>query len=270
MNDGKWSNASRAIAIAAVIRNDEVFMSLLDGCLVAEDTKKAKRFLERIAAYHVALRTLQEISRKHNSKPLLADKIVIAIVRPKLMSFRPPTLDKLAAALLTEDQHKWFRVPSASRGLFTWTEVELKEHCEVQLVRFYIENANTVPVIPYLGVSKLSCFLCSLFLKKLDDPELPGLPIQFAVRGEHGKVYGRWLPPDYIVANGQIEQRVLQSLELVSAEVQTRARERLKLWVSRSVGGDSPSWSSEESSNCMAQFSVKEAKWIFEDFEDIP
>jgi len=55
----------------------------------------------------------------------------------------------------------------------------LKEHTEIQLVRFYLENPQIIPAINYFGVSEYCCFLCDSFLKELQDPDKPGAPVTF-------------------------------------------------------------------------------------------
>ena len=157
--------------------------------------------------------------------------------------------------MMPEGRYKFLCIPTAVRQSLPSRVVNLKEHCEVQLVHFYLENDNRAPVVPYLGVSKLSCSLCCLFLKKLQDPTLPGQnpPIEFNVRGEHGKIHGRWLPPDDIVAEADIQGRVLQSLHSVSAEIQTKVQERLKSWVRLPLGGHSPDWSPDEDADSTAK-----------------
>ena len=253
---GDYSLVSSIAAAAAAIRGDAVFMALLDKCHEAEDACKAKRFIERIANYHIALRTIWRICKKSGkSEWPFPKKIAVELLPPKRRQFRPPTVGELWASMMPEDRYKFLRIPTAVRQSLPSGVVDLKEHCEVQLVRFYLENDNRAPVVPYLGVSKLSCSLCCLFLKKLQAPKLPGQvpPIEFNVRGEHGKIYGRWLPPDDIVAEADIQGRVLQSLHSVSAEIQIKVQERLKSWVRLPLGGDSPDWLSDEDADSTAK-----------------
>lgn len=127
------------------------------------------------------------------------------------------------------------------------TSGSFKEHCEIQLVRFYIENPNTVPVMPYLGISKLSCFLCSEFLKYLQDPTMDGPSVEFCVRGRHGKVYDRWMPPENFIATEVMQDRVGKGLQRVVVDIKTRLRQRLELYRAHLLPGcDSPGWSSDE------------------------
>ncbi|KIK15979.1 hypothetical protein PISMIDRAFT_637647 [Pisolithus microcarpus 441] len=92
-----------------------------------------------------------------------------------------------------------FSVISADRAFDklqnTVSRHRLSTHAEVQLVLHIVGmmNINTVhkEVYPYVGCSKLSCFLCSTFLKSFDHHG-----IKFRTRGSHGKIYSLWSIPD--------------------------------------------------------------------------
>ncbi|KAL4069066.1 hypothetical protein J3A83DRAFT_3472439 [Scleroderma citrinum] len=71
----------------------------------------------------------------------------------------------------------------------------LPTHAEVQLI---LHIAKTIDVetmnreiYPYIGCSKLSCFLCTSFLKSFG-----GDDTAFRTRGCHGKIYTLWSIPD--------------------------------------------------------------------------
>ncbi|KAI6028947.1 hypothetical protein EDC04DRAFT_3142746 [Pisolithus marmoratus] len=71
----------------------------------------------------------------------------------------------------------------------------LYTHAEIQLV-FYIAQGThprtvTKEFYPYIGCSKLCCFLCFTFLRFFGQPT----PF-FRVRGCHGRVYSRWSLPE--------------------------------------------------------------------------
>ena len=227
VSDGEWSSASQVTSTMEGMRRDVVFMAMLEQSLPTRDAHKAKRFLERLAVYDIALATLRRIFRKRrtgSSHPLFTSKIAISLLPPNHMSFQPQTLDELSSSVMTVDDHRSLQIPPIVCQSYTSisTDVNLVEHCEIQLVRFYIENPDTAPVLPYLGVSKLSCFQCSSFLRSLQDPGLAGALVKFDVRGGNGKTCGRWLPPDSTRATGAIRDRVLESLQYLSDEIRTR------------------------------------------------
>ncbi|KIN95022.1 hypothetical protein M404DRAFT_334734 [Pisolithus tinctorius Marx 270] len=71
----------------------------------------------------------------------------------------------------------------------------LPTHAELQLVVHIIKTMNIKTVdkeiYPYIGCSKLSCFLCAAFLESFDHDG-----ITFRTRGSHGKIYTLWSIPD--------------------------------------------------------------------------
>ena len=210
-----------------------------------------KRFLERLGAYGKALNTLQQVLW-NPSKPIFPNGIAISVLPSRRKKFRKPKLEKLASFVMTEEELKSFEFDPDISGPYeeATARVDLKEHCEILLARFYIEDSNRVPVIDYLSVSKLSCFLCSEFLKHLGGQDLAGKPAKFHVRGEHGKVYGKWIPPNDIQGTEEVTTRVLASLRSVDEDIQTRVRQRLKrTQLNLTPGGESPGWSSDESSD---------------------
>ena len=244
-----WSYALVSVVIteATAIRRNKVYMALLRESLSAK-ANEAIGFLEGLAAYDLALNTLLEVRRRLGGlEPLLfTNTISISLLpRPNHQRFRIPSLENLARLVATDEEiHSSARNSYSTK--FRGGLVTLKEHCEIQLVRFYIENPGVVPVMAYLGVSKLSCFLCSKFLEYLQNPDLSGPPARFLVRGEHGKVYGRWLPPD-IRVTGDMQDRVRESLEGIANDIRESVRPRLAQPPVRSpIGPDSPPWPSDE------------------------
>ena len=236
VGEGRWSGVTRIVSTALGMRFDIVFMAMLEQSLPARDAHKAKRFLGRLAAYEIAMRALRVVFRKcrtsspHTLFTLFTGEIAISLLPPNHMSFQPPTLDELSSSVMTVDDHRSLQIPPIVCQSYTdiSTDVDLAEHCEIQLVRFYIENPDTAPVLPYLGVSKLSCFQCSSFLRSLQDPGLSGALVKFGARGGNGRICGRWLPPDSTRATGAVRDRMLESLQYVADEIRTRLHQRFE------------------------------------------
>jgi len=76
-------------------------------------------------------------------------------------------------------------VSARERGFRELRKKPLHVHAEVELVAFYTTRGRKHG--PFIGCSKLACFLCSMFLKF--HPE-------FRVRGTHRKVYTGWTIPN--------------------------------------------------------------------------
>ncbi|KAI6037922.1 hypothetical protein EDC04DRAFT_2897095 [Pisolithus marmoratus] len=71
----------------------------------------------------------------------------------------------------------------------------LPTHAELQLVLYIIRTMDmktvSEEIYPYIGCSKLSCFLCAVFLKLFGQSGFT-----FRTRGSHGKIYPPWSIPD--------------------------------------------------------------------------
>lgn len=101
----------------------------------------------------------------------------------------------------------------------------LHTHAEVQLVLHLTKNIDidvmNKEIYPYIGCSKLSCFLCSTFLASFRKDGL-----SFGTRGCHGKVYWQWSIPDL----GGLQNGMDTTLDAVVKHVQNvLVRELLKL-----------------------------------------
>lgn len=81
-----------------------------------------------------------------------------------------------------------------------------KVHSECALVAHYdhqrTSKTNYTPAFAYLGVSKLSCKPCHLWLSAYN--ERPGVP-KFYTRGSHGSWYFPWSPPTIAGWNPRLE-----------------------------------------------------------------
>jgi hypothetical protein len=88
------------------------------------------------------------------------------------------TIPRLASIWNTEDAEKFFR---------TSCSVDLVTHAELQMINFYDHNPQQKPRLKFIGVSKKSCYLCSVFLA--------AHPEAFGVSSCHQKLYLSWIPP---------------------------------------------------------------------------
>ena len=231
VSDGEWSSVSTITSAAAAMCRDVVFMALLQKSLPTRDSRKTVRFLTRLGWYEIALGTLRQLFWRRGgdgSLPLFTGRIAISLLPSNHKAFQPPSIDELTSSVMTVSEHRSIRLRIGELCTSISTDQDLEEHCEIQLVRFYMENPNTAPVLPYLGISKSSCFQCSAFLGNLRDPGLPGPPIKFSARCERAKVCGRWLPPDDIRATGEIRDRVLESLRCVTDELKKSLDQMLR------------------------------------------
>lgn len=241
-----WQQASTITSAAAEIRRNKAYMAMLSKYFPRKVVDMAKKFLGRLAAYSAALGTLRDICwRFDGSKPPFT-KIAVSVLPHRHEEFQRPTQEELEELVRFVTGASSIGDGFCKRYDDLPEDIDLKEHCEILLARFYLENLDVAPVLPYLGVSKLCCFLCFEFLKRLQ--KVDGAPDGFCVRGGHGKVYGKWLPPDGDMATRAARKQVLQGLQNVATDIGVRVQgwlngERINLPAS----SDSPEWSSDES-----------------------
>ena len=88
------------------------------------------------------------------------------------------TVHRLAGIWNTTDPECFFRSSCPA---------DLIAHAELQIVNFYDHNLERTPRLPFIGVSKKSCYLCYSFLANH--------PSGFYVSSCHQKMYLSWIPP---------------------------------------------------------------------------
>ncbi|KAG6328816.1 hypothetical protein ID866_10272 [Astraeus odoratus] len=134
----------------------------------------------------------------------------------------PPLTDTMTCLRLTLDPasvrkfvHAKLSVPRAKRSFeqlqHKISQVGLPAHAELQLVLHIaktmdVETMNK-EVYPYFGCSKLSCFLCSSFLKSFGPNGA-----SFRTRGCHGRTYPLWSIPDIECLPSDMEATLCSAL----------------------------------------------------------
>ncbi|KAF8416745.1 hypothetical protein EV426DRAFT_396420 [Tirmania nivea] len=81
-------------------------------------------------------------------------------------------------------------------------------HCEVALVQHYHQSSSIVPPLCYIGVSKLSCLCCHLFLREFAKETKKN----FKTRGTHSKIYYPWGFPELGALDGALEGRIQEQM----------------------------------------------------------
>lgn len=266
ISDGPLPDYLHCLVICAMgLWRETVLFKLLEETLrnQKDDYHKASRFIERLAQYGTALYTLKSIVKERIKfrNPIFHCSVDVVFTSPRSPSIELPSLDKLKEwALQSNDP---LVIVSADRK---WeyeqqiTGFRAKEHCEIQLVRFYLENSEVFPVLSYFGTSKSCCFMCDLFLKglqhpsrdkiqKLGDTSLNDNHFVFSVRGTHGEVCSRRLPSIGIRATKEVQDRVSVCVDAVLHEVETQFRRRMWELMQRPMGGGSPAWSEDGEDN---------------------
>ncbi|KAE9392867.1 hypothetical protein BT96DRAFT_259497 [Gymnopus androsaceus JB14] len=87
------------------------------------------------------------------------------------------------------------------QGLHVHAEVQIIQH--LAQARIAIDSAD---IFPYIGCSKLSCYMCQLFLDAYSS---------FKIRGCHGKLYNQWIIPDMVNIHPDTAEKLRQTVEML-------------------------------------------------------
>ncbi|KAL6307475.1 hypothetical protein BKA93DRAFT_893568 [Sparassis latifolia] len=143
------------------------------------------------------------IDAAHNIAAFTSTSIVLVVApKPRAPPLRPhPLADVFKGLALPYDDasirkhvHPKFTLPMLqekyAKLLEKAAKLKLPTHAEVQLIVHLLKlGIVDAEVFPYIGCSKLTCFLCSSFLRSRAGPK-------FKTRGCHGKLYTLWSVPD--------------------------------------------------------------------------
>lgn len=155
------------------------------------------RVIKKLARYFVASKVMTVFASEF---PALFNPMVVESVRapPRIAyssnrELRPLTSvlrrtvsigreeyyrSRLAAVWNTKDPETHFRQACS---------IDLVAHAELQLLNFYDHRPFLRPHFPYIGVSKKSCYLCSMFISMHHG--------KFTSFSCHKKLYVSWIPP---------------------------------------------------------------------------
>lgn len=152
--------------------------------------------IHKLGRYSIAARALVETASSLPAlfnpicvKPIAAPPIAQFTIRDKEMplscvlrriaEIKPEEMaPRLASIWNTNDPELFFRKSCPA---------DLVAHAEVQMVSFYDHNPKHMPRFQFIGVSKKTCYLCSMFLT--------AHPGGFYVSSCHQKLYLSWILP---------------------------------------------------------------------------
>ena len=110
-------------------------------------------------------------------------------------------------------------------------------HAELAMVTAMVKG-EIMHVLPYIGVSKLSCIMCSQYIRAFNEV----MEQKIAIRGSHGKAYPGWSWPILPARDEELRQAFLKGIKQqlcsdFSKHAQTHRRRS-----DSSVGSDGPGW----------------------------
>lgn len=192
------------------------------------DVKEVERFdlyraIEKLTSHHRYVRELIRFAHSPRLRQVLL--LNMSVVAVPLANLNNPTV-------LPRSLQEWKTVLGPmlnNNDLFTINQRYSKYrstariHCECSLVTFLemSEGALKVPAFGYIGVSKLSCKPCQIWLECFNDRG----GRQYYTRGTHGKWYYPWTAPTVPgwYATGVIGHKLKESLATL-LKIRGRAR----------------------------------------------
>ncbi|KAF8416860.1 hypothetical protein EV426DRAFT_569554 [Tirmania nivea] len=118
--------------------------------------------------------------------------------------FESADVDPTDQSFVTESaKHAWLRYKSKGPK-----PKQCPVHCEVALVQYYHQNPSIVPPFNYIGVSKLSCLCCHLFLREYAKEAKK----TFRTTATHSKIYYPWMFPELGTPDGALERRIQEQM----------------------------------------------------------
>jgi hypothetical protein len=139
----------------------------------------------------------------------IRDEMALTCVLRRVPEIRAEeTIPRLASIWNTEDAEAFFRRSCS---------VDLVAHAELQMINFYDHNPQQKPRLKFIGVSKKTCYLCSVFLA--------AHPEAFCVSSCHQKLYLSWIPPP--AANPKVYKKYKAITVDMSKRMEAIARQDL-------------------------------------------
>lgn len=180
----------------------------------AERVFRQLRFIARIRAIHLTiLDCLQalpnfgkiKITPIPHTKPTVAVKSSIDSARKGALRYLQTHLGSVPA---------WMNDPKFIVKLAEEYDAHpLIIHTEIRMACFFEDNKSWKP-FPYIGISKKTCHLCSLFLSQLRT---------FQTRPSHGQLHPYWTLPDGI----EVRKQKFHSLGMAFDEVRQKLAEMI-------------------------------------------
>ena len=137
------------------------------------------------------------------------EEMLLSCVLRRIAEIKPKEIiPRLASIWNTDDPESFFRRSCPA---------DLVAHAELQIVNFYDHNPEQMPRFQFIGVSKKSCYLCSVFLA--------AHPGGFCVSSCHQKLYPSWILPPAL--DSKIYKRYKVIITEMSKKMEVIARQDL-------------------------------------------
>ena len=192
----KAKHLYRNLLIAAFSRGDQPVPRWVQIILKLGRYGVAAKALVRIAIELPALFNpifIEPVPAPPKAKFPIRDEMPLTCALRRIAEIKPETaIPRLAGIWNTSDAESFFRKSCPK---------DLAAHAELQIINFYDHHPQRRPYIRFIGMSKKSCYLCSMFLA--------AHPSGFHVSSCHQKLYLSWIVPPAIDAKIYKQNKVI-------------------------------------------------------------
>ncbi|RPB04245.1 hypothetical protein L873DRAFT_1460033 [Choiromyces venosus 120613-1] len=157
-----------------------------------------RRALEKLTSLDRHIEALFAFAHSPRLRHALQYRMSISVVPEQTRTVKLPTSQEQWQSILEaacNERRVWQKKDSALLSEMFQLEYTCPVHCECRLIQYLMAKHNTpwdnVPPFNYIGVSKLSCGACHIWMEAFNG--LDGR--QFYTRGSHGKWYWPWGVP---------------------------------------------------------------------------
>ncbi|RPA91671.1 hypothetical protein L873DRAFT_1794729 [Choiromyces venosus 120613-1] len=222
LTDGEWEE----VYWQSMTANEEAKLVLADshglGCenLARElkgdlpgDPFQLQRALEKLISLPHHIESLFGFAHSPRLRSALQYHMTICAVLGQAQIVKLPTSREKWKSFLEDacDEHNRWQGKDAVKLFqkFGLWERECPVHCECGLIQYlqtkHCDSWDNVPAFSYIGVSKLSCSACRVWIEAFNELGGP----KFYSRGSHGKWYWPWGMP---MAEGPLKEKMTEKV----------------------------------------------------------
>ncbi|KAG0637972.1 hypothetical protein HOY80DRAFT_205544 [Tuber brumale] len=163
------------------------------------DPFQLRHALEKLTSLPCHIESLIGFAHSPRLRPALQYDMSISVVPNHPRNIRLPTSRKEWKSFLETlfGGHQLWQEADAVKlsQKFRFENYECPVHCECALIQYlqvnHYNDWDNIPAFSYIGVSKLSCSACRIWIEAFNERRGP----EFYTRGSHGKWYWPWGMP---------------------------------------------------------------------------
>jgi hypothetical protein len=218
-----------------------------------------RRWALKIMSFLISANRLFILTQSHRLCKLIQGKFSVQVLTspttaPYFCDLSSETIQVALDAALAKTSYLSAVWDEKRASFIEWILKELKVsevvhwkptvHAELAMIKAMVKG-EIKDVLPYIGVSKLSCIMCSHYISAFK--EVTGQKI--ATKGSHGKAYPGWFWPSLPDHNGELRQAFLRRIRQQLLNDFEQHAETWRRLSDSSVGSDSPGWEFDETSD---------------------